>query len=155
ARSVAHGRHANLHYLEAEIEITAELSGVDRLFERPVGRCHDANIDPDRFIAADALIWMPFQDAQQFGLSAGVEFADFVEEDCSAVGCFKFADLAFGGSRKRPLLMAEQFAFQEALGERRAIKANKRPVPPRTAEVDSSRDQFLTGTALATNQHYC
>ena len=62
--ALAQRRHADLHDLQAEEQVAAELARLHGLFQRLVGGRHHADIDLDRRAAADALERMPFQHAQ-------------------------------------------------------------------------------------------
>ena len=54
--------------------------------------------------------------------------ADLVEEDRALVGRLELADLLLGRAGERALLVAEQLAFQQRLGQRGAVEADERPV---------------------------
>ena len=49
--------------------------------------------------------------------------------------------------------MAEQFAFQQRFGQRRAVQADERPFFPRAGKVHRPRDELLAHAAFAANQH--
>ena len=68
-------------------------------------------------------------------------------------GGFELADLAARGAGEAPALVAEQLAFQQALGQRRAIQADERPFAPRAGKMHRPGDQFLADAAFAANQH--
>ena len=59
------------------------------------------------------------QDAQQLDLQLGAHAGDFVEEDGAAVGRLETAGLVVDGPGERSLDVAEQLAFEQALGEGR------------------------------------
>ncbi len=57
------------------------------------------------------------QGAKDFGLQFQGKIANFVQEERALVRQFQAADLAVNGSSVGALLMAEQFAFQQARRE--------------------------------------
>jgi hypothetical protein len=59
--------------------------------------------------------------AQQFGLQPHIHFGDFVEQQRAAGGLLEFSDSPRNRAGERALLMAEQFGFEQMLGDRRAI----------------------------------
>ena len=69
------------------------------------------------------------------------------------VGRLELADHPLGRAGERALLVAEQLALQQRLGQGGAVEADERPVPPRAARVDRPGDQFLADAALAADQH--
>ena len=58
----------------------------------------------------------------------GVHLADLVEEDRAVVGGLELADLLFRGAGEGALLVAEQLAFQQRLGQGGAVEADERPI---------------------------
>ena len=87
----AQGRQANLDHVQAIVKIFAEPSLLHFLGKILVGGGDDADVDLDLLISADAVEAAFLQDAQKIGLQLGRDVADFIEEDCSAVGQFELA----------------------------------------------------------------
>ena len=79
-------------------------------------------VPPTRSISRS---WMR---AQQLGLQAGVHLADFVEQQGAAVGLLELADAAGDGAGEGALLVAEQFGFQQVLGDGGAVDGDERLV---------------------------
>ena len=154
-RPIAQRRHIELHDLESEEEVAAERARAHGLLERPVGRGDDAHVGLDRRVAADALERMAFQHAEELRLRRERHLADLVEEDRPLVGRLELADHPLGRAGERALLVAEEFAFQERLGECRAVDADERSVAARAGRVDRPGDEFLADAALAANEHRC
>ena len=67
------------------------------------------------------------------------------------MGSLKPTDLVPIGARKGTFDMTEQFAFQQTFGQSRAIYRHKRSLGPRSAVVQCSGDDLLTGTAFTGN----
>ena len=69
--------------------------------------------------ATQALEGSSVQDTQDFGLAFGGHVTDLIQEQEPTVGQFEFSFSLFGGSGKRPLLMAKDFRLKEILGWQR------------------------------------
>ena len=87
--------------------------------EVAVGRGDDADVDLDRASVPptrsnSALL----EHAQELGLQAERQLADLVEEQRAAVGHLEAAGLLLGRAGERALLVAEQLALDQRLGER-------------------------------------
>src|SRR6185503_5918845 len=54
---------------------------------------------------------------------------------------------------ERALLVAEQLALEQRLGERAAVDLDERAVRALAQPVDRARDQLLAGAALARDEH--
>jgi hypothetical protein len=90
---------------------------------------------------------------QQLDLEIRGKVADLVEEDRAAVGPLEPAELALDGPGEGPLLVAEQLAFEQGLGQGRAVDLDERLVRPQAVVVDRVGDEVLAGAALAADQH--
>ena len=112
--------------MEAVEQILAKLSAFDAVEQFAVGRGDDADVDFDRFAAADRLDRAFLQRAQQFHLCGQRQFADFVEEQRAAGGLDEFAGVAFGGAGERALLVAEQDRLHQIVRDRAAIDGDER-----------------------------
>ncbi|MCY1444534.1 hypothetical protein D9M71_610120 [compost metagenome] len=91
--------------------------------------------------------------AQQLHLHGQRHFANFIEEQGAAMGCFSQADLALVGAGERALLVAEQFTLEQRLGQAGAVDHHQRAVGPGAAHVHRAGEQFLAGTRLTLQQH--
>ena len=116
------------------------------------GRQH-ADIHGNRVPPAQPLQAFFLQHPQQFHLCARREVANFIQKNRPLMRLLKPADPLRGGSRKRPALMAEQFALQQILGNRRAIDGDERFLRPVAMLVNRPRNQFLARPGFAANQH--
>ena len=63
------------------------------------------------------------------------------------------ADAAAVRAGKGALLVPEQLALQQVLGDGGAVEGQKRGLGPWAVLVDSPGDQLLAGTALTSDQH--
>ena len=65
----------------------------------------------------------------------------------------ELADAPAVGPRKRPSLVAEQFALQERLGNGRAVDGQEGGSAAAAVMVDGASDQFLARAAFPQDQH--
>jgi hypothetical protein len=112
--ALAQGRGKDREDFEAVVEIAAEFLVGDHFGEVAIGGGDQAHVHRNGTIAAEALDLALLQGAQQLGLQVERQLADFVEEKRAFVRQFDAADLAGNGAGERALLVAEQFAFQQA-----------------------------------------
>ena len=91
--------------------------------------------------------------AQELGLRFRADRRNFVEENRALVGHFEKALLRGDGAGERALHVAEKLRFEQIDGNRAGIDGNERFVGARGSGVNRLGDQFLTGAALAVDQH--
>ena len=91
--------------------------------------------------------------AQQLGLQRRVHLADLVEEERAAVGGLEAADARARGAGEGALLVAEELALEQVLGDRGAVDDDEGLVARGAEIVDRARDELLAGAALAGDQH--
>ena len=87
--------------------------------------------------------------AQQLGLQALRDVGDFVQEERAAVGHFEAAHAVGLGVGERALDVAEQLAFEDALGEAAGVDGDQRARGAQRDGVQRLRDQSLAGAVFA------
>ena len=105
---LAKGRDADLDHIEAVVEILSELAVAEGNFEVPVGRSDDPGIRPDDLAPSHAGEFRILEHMEEFGLKAGRQLANLVQEERPFLGEFEFAQLSPIGAGERALLVAEQ-----------------------------------------------
>ena len=143
----AQRRQAQRHDIEPVIEILAEQALLNELAQIAIGGGDDAHIGLDRRAPAHGGVFALLQHAQQPRLRFQRHVADFVEEQRAAFGLLEAADAAIGGAGKGAALMAEQFAFDKFLGDRRHVDGDEGAVAALAVIVQRARDQLLAGAA--------
>jgi len=98
-----------------------------KLPEILVRGCQQPHVSFRRPVIADAADFPLMQNAEQLELQQRADVADFVEEQRPAVGGLKQAHLVAHGAGEGPFDMAEELAFQECFGDRRAVEMNMFP----------------------------
>ena len=69
------------------------------------------------------------------------------------MGRLELADLALGGPREGTLLVAEELAFQQRLGECGAVEAHEWPLTAIARFMDRAGHEFLAAAALAADEY--
>ncbi len=105
-----------------------------------------------RLRATDPADLFVFEQAQQLGLETEGQITDLVEEQRPRMRHLEQARLGRMRVRERAALVAEQFRFDEVLGEGGAVDRDERGAAPWSAGVDRPREHFLTGPGLADDQ---
>src|SRR5487761_278183 len=118
---IAQRGQVDMEHIETEIKVlpkVPERYGLLRIFIR---RREDANVDGRFDLAPNPPDLVVFQHAQKLGLRLRGHFADFIEQQRSAVGKLEAAEPAFGGACERAFFVAENLAFHQRFGNRGAI----------------------------------
>ncbi len=110
-------------------------------------------VDRDGLIASERHDLAFLDHAQQPRLQHQRHVADFIEEQCAAIGLKNLADPAFlhRAGEGAPGI-AEQFALDQALGYGRAIDGHECLVEPQTAVMQGFGECFLAGPGRALQQ---
>ena len=142
--------HADRHHGETMIEIFAEFSGGDIGLDIAAGRGHDAHVDRDLGVAADALEGLVDQDAQNLVLRLARHVGDLVDEQRAAMRLFERTDLA--ARRAIAAVDAEQFDFHVVRRDRGGIDDDERPIGARRMAVNGARGKLLAAAGGADDQ---
>jgi hypothetical protein len=146
------GRNLQPEHIQAEPQIRAEPAGVD-FFGKPTVRCRDdPRVDFTRKVLADAADFPFLQDAEQLGLRAWRELADFVQEERAAVGFLEESRALGRGTGECAADVTEQLGLEEIFGQRRAVDGAEPARPPGAVDVNRAGDQFLSTAALSPNR---
>ena len=147
------GRHFDGEHIEAEIEVLPEGALGHHVGEMFVGRGDHADVDGHRGVRADPLDGALGEGAEELDLSGGVNFANFVEKESSAVGLFESANAALSGSGERAFLVAEELAFEELGREGRAVDGDEFLSRTSGKIVEDVSNHFLTGSRFSFDEH--
>src|SRR6185369_13080718 len=126
------------------IQVRAESILVNHRFQVAIVCGNEANVRSDGTIAANSLEFLVLDRAQQLRLEFERHLPDFIEKKRALVGQFESSDSLRQGSRKRPLLMSEQLAFEQARGNRGAVHFDEAAFFPTAQLMDCSGDEFLS-----------
>ena len=81
------------------------------------------------------------------------EFADFIEENCAAVGQLEAAFAFVGGAGEGSFFVPEEFAFHEVLRQCGAVELDERSVLARGIAVHRVGHQLFAGAVFALDEH--
>ena len=113
------------HYVDAVVEILAELAFGDQLAEVLVGGEDEAGAQGNEPVAAQAVELPLLQDAQELDLSEEAEVADFVEEERAVAGLLEVAFAGADGAGEGAFFVAEKLGFDESFGDGAAGDGDK------------------------------
>ena len=149
---LAERRERDGEHVEAIVEVLAERAFVDQVEQIAVGRGDDPDVGLDLLAAADAGEAVGLEHAEQAHLDRRVHRPDLVEEDGAGRGRLELALGRVERAGERALLVAEELAADELLGDRAGVHGDERAVAAAASVVDRARDELLAGAALADDQ---
>src|SRR5690606_25434935 len=144
--------HVNADLADAEIEILAEMLYRNQRLYIIVRGAHHAHIDRTLLPPADALDDAVLEEAQQLRLQRERHVADLVEEQRPPARQLDLADRLLHRTGERAALVSEQLAFQELLGNGRAVDRDEPAVLARALRVQGAGNELLARAALAQDQ---
>ncbi len=93
------------------------------------------------------------QDPQQADLEVGRHLTDLVQEECASLGLLEHPQVAVAGTGIGPLLVAEEFVFQERLRDGAAVDGHEGALGAGAQAMDRTGGQLLSGPGLPLDQH--
>ena len=149
---LAQRRQGDREDSEPVVEVRTELPLGRQDHQVAVGGGDQPDVGLYRLVAPDSLERLFLQQPQYLGLHGQRCVADLVEEQRAAVALLELADAAAVGAGEGALLVAEQLALQQRLGDGGAVQRQERRLRPRPVVVDGAGDELLAGAALAGDQ---
>src|SRR6476660_6615258 len=113
---------------------------------------HQAHIDLDRLATAEPFELLFLQHAQQLRLELQRNVSHLVQKQRALVRHLETARLLTDCAGESSLLVAEQFAFQEARRNRSAVEFHEGALPPRAKIMKCASNQLLAVPWLAANE---
>ena len=96
---------------------------------------------------------MLLQNPQQLYLCSKIDFTNFIQENCTAIGKLEASLVNGFGTGKGSLLITKEFALNQCLRKRRTMHSNKRLVLSIRTIVHSPCNQLLTNAAFSGDKH--
>src|SRR3954468_11865039 len=152
-RAVGPRRDGDPGDVQAVEEIFAESTRGNLLGQVAVSGRDDACVGLQRLGPAHELEFVLLKDAENLGLGREGKLANLVQQNGASRRALESPWLPPVRTGERPLLVTEQLAFHQSLGQSPAVDSNERPAGARRMPVDRGGDQFLTGAALADDQY--
>lgn len=147
--ALAEGGEVYLHHAEAVKKVFPEAALGDGIKQVFVCGADKACVHLDGFVGAQTFEGACFEKAEEFDLGEGVYFADFVEEERSAVCGLEAPDAAFDRPGEGAFFVAEELAFEKGCGEGGAVCGDKWGTGTRAVVVYHSGEKFLACACLA------
>ena len=113
--------------MQAVIQILAEAPGAHFLQRITIGGADKAHIGLHQLAAANRLKRTGLDEAQQLALQRQIHFANFIQKQRAAIRRPRRTHAVRHRAGKGAAHMAEDFAFNQILRDRRAVDSNKRP----------------------------
>ena len=150
-KPLAQWGHPDGEHVQPVIEILAEAALIDEADQILSGRRDQAEIDLGRVPGADRIDVAVLQGAQQLHLSVERQLPDLVEEQRALVGLDELAGALLGGAGEGALLVAEQDALHQILGDGAAIDGYEglRFAGAGAGALDGAGDQLLADARFA------
>lgn len=142
-----------LHDVDSIVEILAELSGNQHLFEVSVGRCDHPGVGVLGVVGSQGVILSFLENSQQLHLDCGGYVSQFIQEDGASIGLCESPLLIPLGAGKRPPFVSEQLGFQQCFGERSAIHRDEGTAFSRAEIVNRSGSELFSRAAFPAKQH--
>src|SRR5581483_5258031 len=152
-RTLAERGQAHREDGESVVEVLAERAVAHRGREVAVRRRDPPHVGRDRLRSADALEAPLLEHAEQLRLEVRLQLGHLVEEERPALRQLDAAAPARDRARERALLVAEELALEELLGERGAVDRDERPARALAPGVHAARGHLLPGPALSEEEH--
>ena len=145
-------RQVDRHDVETVVEVLAEVFLRHLIEQFAVARRDHSRVDADRLGVAHPLKLAFLQNPQELHLQLRRGGVDLVEKDRAGVGGLEPPGAVGDRAGERAADVAEEFALQQALGERAAIDADEGTAASRRKLVDRLGDKLLAGAGLAHKQ---
>ena len=141
------------NHVQAVVQVLPKAAGLHIGRQVAVGGRHQAHVDLDLALPAQAHQRALLQRAQQLGLQGQRQLANLVQKDGAAVGLLKPARTGCAGAGERAFFVAEQFGFEQRIRNGRAVDLDEGPVAPPAGQVHGACEQLLARARLAQQQH--
>src|SRR6185369_4869488 len=153
--TLAKGRQSDRNHVEAEVEVFAKAAGTIFHFQIAIGGGDHAHVHFDLLVAAHWSHLLLLKHAQKFRLHFQRKFADFIEENRTAVRRLEKSRFGAYGSGEGALFVAKELALNKSRNQRTAIDCHEGAVGKGSTEVDGASHEFLSGAAFANDQNWC
>ncbi|MNV17133.1 hypothetical protein D3C71_1079160 [compost metagenome] len=138
--------------IQAIEQVFTETTVAHHVLKVEVGGRKDAHIGTAGHRITDALIFLVLNKTQQLRLQCQGKVADLVEKQRSAVSLVDSAQGAFAGAGEGAAAVAEEFAFHELGGQRRAVDRDAGFLRAFAPAVNGLGQFALAGTGFTQNQ---
>src|SRR5262249_37104221 len=131
----AQRREPDWNDVQAIEEVLTKLSALHHALQIPMRRRDEAHVRADRSHTAAPLVLLVLNEPQELDLNGGCDVADLVQKQRASLRELDPSGLARARPGERPLLVAEQLAFEQSVRERGAMHLHEGTVATRTLLV--------------------
>ena len=139
--------------IQPVVEVVAKRASGDELLEVSMRGGDDTHVDVDALWAAEPLDLTLLEHSEQLHLNVCGKVTNLVEKIVEPIRQFESSGLPRQRSGERSALTAEQLAFDERRGNRRAVDTHHRMRAPCTQSVQLGGKELLAGAGFAEQQH--
>jgi hypothetical protein len=150
--ALAQGGDVDGEDVQAVVEVGAERAAVAQVLEVHVGGGDDPRLHGNVLLPAHPVEDAVLEHLEELDLHRRGHGADLVQEDGAVGGQLELAELAAHRAGEGPLLVAEELALQQVLGDGPAVHADEGAVPAVGVGVDEPGQHALAGAGLALEQ---
>ena len=151
--AIAQRRQLDGEHVQPVIQVLAQLARLDRLHRVDVGCGNHPHIHRLLLAAAQPPERPLLQDPQQLDLRRRHHLGDLVEKQRAAMRQLEHTRAPVVCPREGALLVPEDLALEQRLGNRRAVDRHERKRRARAQLVDRLGDELLAGARLTRDQH--
>src|ERR1700694_4318228 len=123
--AVSKRRKNHLNDVQTVVQVEPEFTFLNCFGKLSVGSGHDPHIHLDIPNASQTAESLLLQDSQQLDLDRKRHFADFIQEDGAPGGDLENSRLGSAGIGECAFLVSEKLAFEQSLGNSRAIQGHE------------------------------
>src|SRR5579864_1264269 len=149
----AQGWDADRKYIQAIVQVAAELAILHHLFEITIGRRHQPHIHLLGSVAAQPFKLTFLQSAQEFRLNLNRNISHLVEKQRALVGKFKSPNFLCNRASEGASFMSKKLALEQSGRDRSAVELYEGPLLAPTAFMDRACNQFLACAGFPEKQH--
>ena len=144
---------AQADHVQAVEQVLPEAALFNALLQVLVGGCDHTHVGLDGVVPTHTVEVAVAQHPQQTGLQVERHIADFVEEQCAALGLLETPPAHGLRASESAAFMAEQFTLQQVFGDCCSIDSNKWPIGARRVLVECTGYQLFAGAGLTGDHH--
>ena len=152
-RPLAQRRQPDFHDFQPEVKVFTERTGFDQFLQIFVRGGDQPHVRRQRLAGTDALERALAEEAQQFDLDRGVNFADFIQKQRPALRLLDASDPPLMRAGERSFLVPEQLALNQFPRQTGAVHGHQRLPRPRAELMQGPGDQLLAGAAFPGDEH--
>ena len=146
------GGNANLHHVEAVVEVLSEFAPRHRMLQVSIRGGDHARVDIDQPVAPHPRETEVLEHMEELGLKRERQFCDLVQVDRALVGILELPWFPPMRAGEGAPLVAEEFGLEEVMRDRCTVHLDEGTVAATGYGMDSARDQIFSHAAFPSDQ---